>query len=155
VLKQLDANDRAALKRNIYYQRLEIQKWLRDTVDAVLRNPHADVTPILDSETAARAAARRQKEETERRAQRAQPPSAQDLETANIAAWDDVEALLDAPVTTTRDSTPWREDSRITDELTDMRSFYAVPSPKELGYFVSKVSQFVDLWPALDARHPQ
>jgi hypothetical protein len=155
VLKQLDANDRAALKRNIYYQRLEIQKWLRDTVDAVLRNPHADVTPILDSETAARAAARRQKEETERRAKRAQPPSAQDLETANIAAWDDVEALLDAPVTTTRDSTPWREDSRITDELTDMRSFYAVPSPKELGYFVSKVSQFVDLWPALDARHPQ
>jgi hypothetical protein len=76
-------------------------------------------------------------------------------QTANIAAWDDVEALLDAPVTTTRDSTPWREDSRITDELTDMRSFYAVPSPKELGYFVSKVSQFVDLWPALDARHPQ
>jgi hypothetical protein len=154
-LKQLDGNDRATLQRNVYYQRLEIPKWLRATVDAVLLNPHADVTPILDGETAARAEARRQKEVKERRARRAQAPSTQDLEAANITTWEDIEALLDAPATTTRDSKAWREDPDITEELTFMRNQYAAPSSKDVWYFVSKVSQFVDLWPALDARGPQ
>jgi hypothetical protein len=46
-LKKLDDNDRATLQRNAYYQRLKIQRWLRATVDAVLSDPRADVTPIL------------------------------------------------------------------------------------------------------------
>jgi hypothetical protein len=147
-LVQLDGNDRAALKRNVYYQRLEIRTWLRAAVDALLRDPHADVTPILDAETAARAEARRRKEEDERRAQRAKPPSAQDLRTANITTWDDMDGLLQTVTTT--DSDP-----RIAEELTDMRRVWPVPSPRDLGYFVISVSQFVDLWPALDARRPQ
>jgi hypothetical protein len=150
-LIQLDGNDRAALQRNVYYQRLEIPKWLRATVD-VLRDPQADVTPILDAEAAARAEARRQAEEKERRAKRAKPPSAQDLQTANITTWDDMDALLQA--VTTRDSRPCLEDPDITEELTFMRSQYPVPSPGELAYFV-KAFPFVDLWPALDARGPQ
>lgn len=99
-LIQLDGSDRDTLERNVYYQRLEIPKWLRATVD-VLRGPHADVTPIIDAETAARAEARRREEEKERRAKRAKPPSAQDLETANITTWDDMEALLKAVTTKT------------------------------------------------------
>lgn len=153
-LQKLDDNDRAALQRNAYYQRLEIREWLRAAVDAVLSDPHADVTPILDAEKAkraeARGEARRQQKEQMLRAKRAKPPGAEDLKAAKITTWEDMDELLKTVMT--KDGNPSLKDSRVTEQL-ELRDLYPEPSADEWGYFLMQVSQFVDLWPALDKRH--
>ena len=152
-LQKLDDSDRAALHRNAYYRRLEIREWLRAAVDAVLSDPHADVTPILDAEKAkraeARGEARRQQKEQMLRAKRAKPPGVEDLKAAKISTWEDMDELLKTVMT--KDGNPSLKDSRVTEQL-ELRDLYPEPSADEWGYFLMQVSQFVDLWPALDKR---
>jgi hypothetical protein len=148
-LKKLDDNDRAVLQGNAYYQRLKIQEWLRATVDAVLSDPGADVTPILNAEEAKRAEASRQQEEQTLRARRAKPPGPEDLEAAKITTWEAMEELL--KMLKTKDGNPSLEDSRVTAEL-ELRALCPEPSDTQWRYFLMQVSQFVDLWPALDER---
>jgi hypothetical protein len=156
-LKELDDNDRAALQRNAYYHRQKIPGWLRATVDALLSDPGADVTPILEAEEAERAEASRQREEQRQRTaglradrQRGDPPLALDLEEANITTWEEMEQLLER--VTTKDGNSSLEDVRVTEPLTFSRTNYPQPSAAVWNSFLAEVSPFVALWPALDER---
>ena len=84
------------------------------------------------------------------RAKRAKPPGAEDLKAAKITTWEDMDELLKTVMT--KDGNPSLKDSRVTEQL-ELRDLYPEPSADEWGYFLRQVSQFVDLWPALDKRH--